>query len=139
MKTQGTDAFGWGSNLDMAQMPDWSHPLMAENMLYNRQLFAANKEVIGENGDIDMSKLVGPMSVPPDLNIAALAATPVATTLSLANPAAATAGAGAPAAANPQGAAAAAPAAPAVNGARSLGSSSAVVALVAVFATVFAL
>jgi len=137
MKTAGTDAFGWGSNLDMAQMPDWSHPLMAENMLYNRQVFAANPEVMGENGEINMGNLRGPMSVPPDLDIAALAATAPATTLSLANPAAATAGAAVPAAANPQGAAA--PDAPAVNAAPSLSSSSLVIAIVAAFATLLAL
>ncbi|KAL1717503.1 hypothetical protein EV715DRAFT_202979 [Schizophyllum commune] len=48
-------ATSWGGNMDLAGMPDWSMPLMMENLMYTRNFLAMNKEVLTDDGKVDLS------------------------------------------------------------------------------------
>lgn len=61
-----TAADNWGSSLDMSGMPAWSQQYMMQNVMYTRTFLAANPEVIGADGTINMSK-ASSWSVPNDL------------------------------------------------------------------------
>lgn len=132
-QTKGnTRAAGWGMNLDLAQLPEWSHQYVAENVLYTQNFLAANPEVLKDDGTVDLSGNT-PLMIPQDLNVAlaAASATPAA------SPAASTPAASAtPAASQP---AANAGSAPKSNGAISSSSSKMVVGLVAAVATLMML
>lgn len=125
-------AAGWGSNIDMASMPEWSHKYIAENTMYTRTFLAANPEVIGENGAIDMSAAgSNPIMIPQDLS-------------AVINNAASTASStGASADASPSAAsdaeASPSPVAAAANGASSMASPSMLVGVMAVAVAFFAL
>lgn len=119
-------------NLDLAQLPEWSHQYVAENVLYTQNFLAANPEVLKDDGTVDLSGNT-PLMIPQDLNVAlaAASATPAA------SPAASTPAASAtPAASQP---AANAGSAPKSNGAISSSSSKMVVGLVAAVATLMML
>lgn len=61
-------AANWGSSMDMSQMPDWSHSLMAENVLYTRAFLASNPEILKDDGTIDMSAVgSNPLMLPKDV------------------------------------------------------------------------
>jgi len=59
----------WGSNIDMAALPDWAKPLAAENVLYTRNFLAANGETLKEDGSIDLSAAATtPLMIPQDIS-----------------------------------------------------------------------
>jgi len=122
------DAAKWGGNIDLTSLPEWSHSLVAENVLYTRNFIAANTETLQSDGSVDLSAAGStPLMIPQDLS-AALAASASSST---AAPAAAT-----PAAATPSPASSgAANAESAKSGAMSVSSPKVVVGLVAAFAT----
>ncbi|KAI0374808.1 hypothetical protein BV20DRAFT_394676 [Pilatotrama ljubarskyi] len=134
--TQGNDkAANWGANIDMAQMPEWSHSLVLENVMYTRAFLGANKEVLQEDGSIDLNSHGAPLSLPTDM---ANVNNAVDNTSVSAQPNAA-------AAATPSAASSAAPAAssPAEtgksNGAASTAASSALLGVAAIAAAILAL
>ncbi|EAU88576.2 glycoamidase [Coprinopsis cinerea okayama7 len=67
--TKDSDAISrWGSNIDMAEIPDWAHEFVAENVLYTRNFLAANPEVMKEDGSIDLSTAsTVPLAIPQDV------------------------------------------------------------------------
>lgn len=134
-QTKGnTRVAGWGMNIDLATLPEWSHQYVAENILYTQNFLAANPEVLKDDGSIDLSGNT-PLMIPQDLNVALAAAS--ASQAASSSPAANTAAASAtPAPSQPP---ANAGAAPKTNGASSSSSSKMVVGLVAVVATVMML
>lgn len=69
--TQGNlQATMWGQNIDLAQMPEWSHSYVMENVMYARTLFAENPDVLGEDGKVDMSAGGNPIKFPMDVSAA---------------------------------------------------------------------
>ncbi|KAJ7097967.1 glycoamidase [Mycena belliarum] len=123
----------WGSNFDMASMPEWSRSLFATNVLYTRAAIAMNKEILKPDNSIDLSSVSGtPLMLPMDISTAlnAASAPPAA-----APPSAAAAGAAQTA---PAGAAQSSPAAK-PNGASAIASPRFLVGAVVVIATIFAL
>jgi len=125
----------WGGNIDLAALPDWAQADTAENVLYTRNFLAANAEVLKEDGSIDLSNAGStPLMIPQDVGAALnnAAAAPVPTPApSSPSPSAETSAAPAPSGESEnqvQG-----------NGASSLASPRAFVALFVVAATFFAL
>lgn len=117
----------------MASLPDWSHSLVAENVLFTRNFLAQNEEVIKDDGSIDLSAagttpLMIPMDVSAALNNAGAASAP-----SSSAPAPTASSTDAPATTG------ASENLSNSNGASSLASPRALVALAAVVATFFAL
>jgi len=121
----------WGGNIDLSDLPEWSHSLVAENVLYTRNFLAANAETLQEDGSVDLSASGStPLMIPQDLSAALAASTP-SNASSSAAPAAAT-----PAASTPSPASSgAANAESAKSGALSVSSSKVAVGLVAALAT----
>jgi plastocyanin len=121
----------WGGNIDLTSLPEWSHSLVAENVLYTRNFIAANAETLKEDGSVDLSASGStPLMIPQDLS-AALAASASPSAAATDAPAAAT-----PAAATPSPASSgAANAENLKSGALSVSSSKVAVGLVAAFAT----
>lgn len=69
--TRSVTASRWGGSIDMAALPDWSHSLVAENVLYTRNFLAVNPDMIKDNGKVDLSASgTNPMMVPMDVNAA---------------------------------------------------------------------
>ncbi|EKM55394.1 uncharacterized protein PHACADRAFT_255995 [Phanerochaete carnosa HHB-10118-sp] len=69
--TQGNlQASMWGQNIDLAQMPDWSHEYVMQNVMYAQALIAENPDVIGSTGAIDMSAGGNPIKFPMDITSA---------------------------------------------------------------------
>lgn len=61
----------WGGNIDMAQLPTWSHPYVMDNVLYTRNFLAANKEVLQDDGSVDLNAAGNtPLMIPQDLSVA---------------------------------------------------------------------
>jgi len=60
----------WGGNIDLAQMPDWSHQYVMENVMYAQTLFAENPDVLGASGKVDMSAGGNPIKFPMDITAA---------------------------------------------------------------------
>jgi len=61
----------WGGNIDVANLPDWSQPLVAENVLYTRSFLAANPDTMNTDGSIDLGKSAGtPLMIPQDISVA---------------------------------------------------------------------
>lgn len=129
-------AAGWGSNLDMKWAPDWAQPLMAQNVMYARSFIAANPEIMGNDGSINMSNPSGtPYKVPMDVTQNANnAASPSSNASSTASSTASTSSSA------PSGSGSASPAGAvkSSNGARSLGTSGALVGFAAVLAAFLA-
>jgi hypothetical protein len=66
-----TVASSWGGNIDVKSLPEWSHPMVAQNVLYTRNFLAANPNTIKENGSIDLSSSSAqPLMIPEDLSSA---------------------------------------------------------------------
>jgi len=68
--TSGNDqASSWGSNIDMAGLPEWAQPLVAENVMYTRSFLAANSETLKEDGSVDLSSAATtPLVIPQDIS-----------------------------------------------------------------------
>lgn len=137
--TQGKAGSNWGSSISLKDMPEWSHELVAENVLFTRNLLAMNPDIIKEDGSIDLSSVTStPLMIPQD----------VSAQINSANEGNAAGGAGAPPATtsaestapttSAESAGASQPASGS-NGASALASPKVLVAIMAVVATVFAL
>jgi len=58
----------WGSNIEMAEIPEWAHEYVAENVLYTRNFLAENPETLKDDGSVDLSTAsTVPLSIPQDL------------------------------------------------------------------------
>ncbi|KAF9792386.1 hypothetical protein BJ322DRAFT_1016186 [Thelephora terrestris] len=64
-----TDAFSWGTNLDMSSIPQWAQQSFVENVLYTRLFVAANSDAF-QNGSINLGG--NPPVVPQDITQVAL-------------------------------------------------------------------
>lgn len=116
-------------------MPEWAQPSFMENVLYTRNLLAANPDVLQEGGAIDLSSMSStPLMIPDDVTTAlnAAAADGSATDDSVSAPAASSTSASD---ATPSSDSESQNAPGAYNGAGSLASSKMLVGVVAVFAT----
>lgn len=61
----------WGGNIDLASLPDWAYADVAQNVLYTRNFLANNAEVLKENGSIDLSSAGStPLMIPQDVSAA---------------------------------------------------------------------
>ncbi|KAJ7685143.1 hypothetical protein DFH06DRAFT_968538 [Mycena polygramma] len=123
----------WGTNFDMASMPDWSHSLFATNVLFTRAVLGMNSEILKPDNSIDLSSTAStPLMLPMDISAPLNAASaPVASGAAAAVPA------GAAETAPASSASPSAAAAP--NGASSVASPRLLVAAAVVVATIFAL
>jgi hypothetical protein len=71
MTKNNTKAANWGGNIEMASLPTWSHPYVAENVLFTRVFLASNSEVLKDNGVIDLSTAGStPLMIPQDVSAA---------------------------------------------------------------------
>ncbi len=124
--------------MDIGSMPEWAHASVMENVLYTRNLLAANPDILKDDGSVDLSSMsTTPMMIPADV------------TAALQNAASADGASGSSDSAAATGTAASSPDAAAStgtsesqstgNGAGSLAASKMLVGVVAVVATVFLL
>jgi hypothetical protein len=61
----------WGGNMDVSALPEWSHPLIAENTMYMRTFLAANPDTLKEDGSVDLGNAdKTPLMVPADISVA---------------------------------------------------------------------
>lgn len=60
----------------MAALPDWSHPYIAENVLYTQTFLAANPDAMKPDGSIDAGLGGNPPMIPQDITKVAAAANP---------------------------------------------------------------
>lgn len=128
-----TVAATWGSNIDLASLPTWSHELIAENVMYTRNVLAMNPDIISSDGSVNLGGAgSNPLMIPLDLAAALSSAAPAAATAAAAatSPAAAAAAASSPAAAGTTGTSAAQN-----SGAFGISSSKLVIGIVAALAT----
>jgi len=64
-------AAGWGSSIDLTNMPPWAQSYAAENILFARAFFAMNPETISADGKVDLSPLAtNPIQFPTDVSAA---------------------------------------------------------------------
>lgn len=66
MTANNEKAANWGSNIDLANLPDWSHSLVLENVMYTRSFLGANPETLKEDGTVDLSG-DAPKVIPSDM------------------------------------------------------------------------
>jgi hypothetical protein len=129
--TNNAQAAKWGGNINLASIPEWAHPFVAENVLFTRNFLASNAEVMKEDGTIDLSAAgTTPLMIPQDISAA------------LNNAASSPSSASAPAASTPATSETPAPSGESENssnGASSLASSKVLIAAVVVVSTFFAL
>lgn len=135
--TQGKAGSNWGSSISLKDMPEWSHELVAENVLFTRNLLAMNPDIVKEDGSIDLSSVTStPLMIPQDVSAqinsandgtAAGGAPPATTSTESTAPTTSAESAGASKAASGS------------NGASALASPKVLVAIMAVVATFFAL
>jgi hypothetical protein len=71
-KTTGIPAAaGWGGSMDMSALPTWAHTYAAENIMYTRTFLAANKEVLQQDGTVNLGSAGStPLMIPKDLSSA---------------------------------------------------------------------
>jgi plastocyanin len=124
--TINTPAYNWASNLDVANIPTEAHQSLVENIFYTRMFYAANT-----GADQGAARPDGqPLTIPNDVN--------TLLTNTAGNPAGAS---GAPAGnaptGTPTGTSAAVSATPSANGAGNVAASSALIAVVAIFSSLF--
>jgi len=78
----------WGSNFEMANMPDWSRSLMATNVLFTRATFGMNPDTLKADGSSNLASVATtPLMIPMDISGAlnAAAATTAAASAPVAN------------------------------------------------------
>lgn len=69
--TDNPNAAKWGGNINLASVPEWAHPLVAENVLFTRNFLASNAEVMRDDGSIDLSAAgTTPLMIPQDIGAA---------------------------------------------------------------------
>ncbi|KAG6911495.1 hypothetical protein DXG01_014569 [Tephrocybe rancida] len=83
--SQSLAASKWGGNIDLAALPDWAHAVAAENVLYTRNFLASNAEVLKDDGTVDLGASATPLMIPQDvgaaLNNAAASSAPSASSV----------------------------------------------------------
>jgi len=125
-----TMASSWGSGMDMSAMPSWAQPYMAQNVMYTRTFLAANPDVMGSNGTVNLGNSgSNPYMIPMDITQASN------------NAASSSSASSTPSASSsaPSASGSTSPARNSSNGARSLGSSDVLVGVVAVLGAFLAL
>ncbi|KAF9653092.1 hypothetical protein BDM02DRAFT_3085217, partial [Thelephora ganbajun] len=65
----------WGTNFDLAGIPEWAHESFVENVLYTRTFLAANPDAF-KDGEVDVSLGVNPPVVPQEITKVALGNSP---------------------------------------------------------------
>ncbi|KAL4265247.1 Phytocyanin domain-containing protein [Pleurotus pulmonarius] len=91
-KCEGTKASTWGGSINLKDMPEWSRPLVAENVMYMRTVLAANPDLMNEDGSINSAAAgANPMMIPQDIRAALNNAAATPETASSAAPAASSA------------------------------------------------
>ncbi|KAF9053631.1 hypothetical protein BDZ89DRAFT_288217 [Hymenopellis radicata] len=136
-QTAGSSAANWGTNIDIGSMPEWAHASVMENVLYTRNLLAANPDIMKDDGSVDLSGIGStPLMVPLDVSAALQNAAAADGASGSSGSAAATSTAASAAAATSTGTANSQSTG---NGAGSLAASKMLVGVVAVVATVFLL
>jgi plastocyanin len=131
--TEGNDkAANWGSGINLKDIPDWAQKDMVENVMYTRNFLAANKDVLKDDGTIDLSG-PAPMMFPADMSQALNGAASSAPASTASSTAASSSTVASSASASPSAAAAT------KNGASSLTSPKALIGFMAVAVTLFAL
>lgn len=66
--TKGSNAALWGGSIELSSLPEWAQTSAAANILYTRNVLAANPELLKENGFVDMTSVdTTPMMVPKDM------------------------------------------------------------------------
>ncbi|EMD38534.1 hypothetical protein CERSUDRAFT_113717 [Gelatoporia subvermispora B] len=132
-------AASWGSNIDLAQMPSWSHQFVAENVLYGRTFIAANPDIVQADGSLNLNTGT-PLMLPQDITSAATADNSTSASGSASSPSGTlTASSGASSASASGSGTAAAAAASHTNGAASKAASGAILGLAAIAAVFLAL
>lgn len=134
MTANNSAAASWGMSIDLSQVPSWAQPLTMQNIMYTQSFLAANPEVLNSDGTVDLSKIGAsgnPAMIPTDLANVNAAASSTSSSAVPSAPASAVSAASS-ATGSPAGAAK-------TSGARSLGSSGAVVGVVVALATFMAL
>ncbi|KAG6889315.1 hypothetical protein C0995_001971 [Termitomyces sp. Mi166 len=131
--TNSLAASKWGGSIDLSALPVWAQAAAAENVLYTRNFLASNPEVLKEDGSVDLSSaaatpLMIPQDVGADLNNAAVVSAPSTETSAVTSGTATTSEAAASTSAAAIG-----------NGASSLASPKAFVALFVLVATFLSL
>lgn len=72
--TEGLSMASWGTHIDIGGMPDWSHSLVMENVLFTRNVFAANPDMEDADGSWSVGAMgSNPMVVPLDVSEAVAA------------------------------------------------------------------
>jgi len=66
----------WGTNFDMAAIPDWAHESFMENVLYTRSFLAANADALGSDGEVDAGLGGNPPVIPQEITQVALGNSP---------------------------------------------------------------
>ncbi|KAG1731920.1 hypothetical protein EDB19DRAFT_1640526 [Suillus lakei] len=123
-----TKAANWGGNIDMSGMPPSSYQYMLENVMYVRTFLAANPEVLSADGVVDLSSAgTTPLIVPKDITIAA-----INSSASSGSPTSDSPTAGATGSSTSSGGSSSSPSPALKSSARSLGSSSVLVSVVAI-------
>jgi plastocyanin len=127
-QTSGKGAVNqWGGNIDLASLPEWSQPYVAQNVLYTRNLVASNPDILQGDGSINVGAAgSNPLMIPQDISAYLSSAVPSA---AASTPAPAVTSAAAPASSAPASTGSMS------NGASSMASPKVVVGLVAAFAT----
>jgi len=122
----------WGTNFEMANMPDWSRSLMATNVLFTRATFGMNPDTLNADGSSNLASVATtPLMIPMDIS-GALNAASASTAAS--TPVANAAAAAATTSAAPSASTTAKP-----SSAMALASPKMLVGVVVVLATIFAL
>lgn len=71
MTQNNSVAARWGGNIDVASLPPWSHPMVAENVMYTRSFLASNPETMKDDGSIDLGSSANtPLMIPQDVSVA---------------------------------------------------------------------
>lgn len=122
--TKGTPAYGWASNLDVANIPTEAHQSLVENVFYTRMFYAANTGANEGAARPDGQ----PITIPAD----------VQNLLTNPSPSVGAPAANAPSG-TPTGTSASASQTPSANGAGSIAASSALIGAVAVLSSLFLL
>jgi len=68
-KTKGTDAWEWGSNIDMSALPEEAYKPLMENTMYGRLFYGANPGMV-EAGKGAFAADGGSINIPQDISVA---------------------------------------------------------------------
>ncbi|KIJ69423.1 hypothetical protein HYDPIDRAFT_106031 [Hydnomerulius pinastri MD-312] len=138
MTQNNTMAGNWGGNIDMSGMPESAYQYVAENVMYTRTFLAANPETLNADGSVSLSSAGStPLMVPTDITSVTSNSTSSSGGASGSSTGAGSSGSGSSSAGS-SGSGSSNPYTTS-NGARKLGSSSAVAGFAVAIALAFAL